>query len=415
MKSNYKRIGDFIRPIKVKNIDSSDKSLLGININKYFMPSVANVVGTDLSRYKIVKKGQFSCNRMHVGRDKRLPVALSNQEDDFIVSPAYDVFEIFDKNILLPEYLMMWFSRKEFDRNAWFYTDADVRGGLHWDAFCNMQLPVPDIEKQKAIVKEYNTIVNRIKLNEQLNQKLEETAQAIYKEWFVDFEFPMTKEYAESIGKPELEGKAYKSDGGEMVWNEELEKEIPVGWSVLPIKDYVVEMKNGGTPNRGVSEYWNSNDIPWLKTGEIENNIVVSAEEYISNQGFNNSSAKLFPKETVLMALYGVTAGQVAYLKFETTTNQACCGMICKDVKYASYLYYYLLDNQNKIANMAIGGAQPNLSKTIIEELQIIKPKYELFEKHHFEEIINYREKIEKENMILHKKENVILSKMAKA
>ena len=346
MKSNYKRLGKYIQQVKVKNSDGSTKSLLGINIDKYFMPSVANVVGTDLSRYKIVKKGQFSCNRMHVGRDKRLPVALSNQEDDFIVSPAYDVFEIFDKNILLPEYLMMWFSRKEFDRNAWFYTDADVRGGLHWDAFCNMQLPVPDIEKQKAIVKEYNTIVNRIKLNEQLNQKLEETSQAIYKQWFVDFEFPYENE------------KPYKSNGGDMVFNEELGEDVPVGWSVLSIKDYVVEMKNGGTPNRGVSEYWNFNDIPWLKTGEIENNIVVSAEEYISNQGFNNSSAKLFPKETVLMALYGVTAGQIAYLKFETTTNQACCGMICKDVKYASYLYYYLLDNQNEIANMAIGGAQ---------------------------------------------------------
>ena len=110
-----------------------------------------------------------------------------------------------------------------------------------------------------------------------------------------------------------------------------------------------------------------------------------------------------------------VTAGQIAYLKFETTTNQACCGMICKDVKYASYLYYYLLDNQNEIANMAIGGAQPNLSKAIIEELQIIKPKHELFEKHHFEEIINYREKIEKENMIICKAKDVILSKMTKA
>ncbi len=244
MKSNYKRIGDFIRQIKVKNIDSSDKSLLGININKYFMPSVANVVGTDLSRYKIVKKGQFSCNRMHVGRDKRLPVALSNQEDDFIVSPAYDVFEIFDKNILLSEYLMMWFSRKEFDRNAWFYTDADVRGGLHWDAFCNIELPVPDIEKQKAIVKEYNTIVNRIKLNEQLNQKLEETAQAIYKEWFVEFEFPMIKEYAESIGKPDLEGKAYKSSGGEMVFNEVLEKDVPKGWKGGILEEIMV-FKNG--------------------------------------------------------------------------------------------------------------------------------------------------------------------------
>jgi type I restriction enzyme S subunit len=97
------------------------------------MPSVANIIGTDLTVYKVVKSGQFACNRMHVGRDKRLPVAISKSEDDFIVSPAYDVFEIKNETILNPDYLMMWFSRKEFDRNAWFYTDADVRGGLSWD------------------------------------------------------------------------------------------------------------------------------------------------------------------------------------------------------------------------------------------------------------------------------------------
>ncbi|MFP4023007.1 MAG: restriction endonuclease subunit S [Thiohalospira sp.] len=184
--NNYKRIGDYIKSVKVFNSDLRAKELLGINIDKFFMPSVANVVGTDLSRYKIVEKNQFACNRMHVGRDYRIPVALSDRDEPFMVSPAYDVFEIKDTSILHPEYLMMWFSRAEFDRNAWFYTDADVRGGLAWKAFCEMQLPVPSIEKQREIVKEYNTIVNRIKLNEQLNQKLEETAQAIYKQWFVD-------------------------------------------------------------------------------------------------------------------------------------------------------------------------------------------------------------------------------------
>lgn len=186
MMNNYKRIGDYIKSVKVFNSDLRAKELLGINIDKFFMPSVANVVGTDLSRYKIVEKNQFACNRMHVGRDYRIPVALSDRDEPFMVSPAYDVFEIKDTSILHPEYLMMWFSRAEFDRNAWFYTDADVRGGLAWKAFCEMQLPVPSIEKQREIVKEYNTIVNRIKLNEQLNQKLEETAQAIYKQWFVD-------------------------------------------------------------------------------------------------------------------------------------------------------------------------------------------------------------------------------------
>lgn len=186
MKSNYKRLGDYIQEVKGRNFELKASKLLGINIDKFFMPSVANIVGTDMSVYKIVKKEQFACNRMHVGRDFRLPVALSKSEEDFMISPAYDVFEVIDTDILLPEYLMMWFSRKEFDRNAWFYTDADVRGGLAWKAFCDMQLPVPAITKQQEIVREYHVLLDRIALNKQLIQKLEETAQAIYKNWFVD-------------------------------------------------------------------------------------------------------------------------------------------------------------------------------------------------------------------------------------
>tara|TARA_B100000767_G_C19703575_1_gene509484 strand:- start:76 stop:1176 length:1101 start_codon:yes stop_codon:yes gene_type:complete len=188
MTSNYRRIGDFIRRISVKNTDGTINNLLGINIDKYFMPSVANVIGTDLTKYKVVKPYQFSCNRMHVGRDERLPVSLSKEDFNFIVSPAYDVFEICKPEELDSDYLMIWFSRAEFDRNAWFYTDSDVRGKLGWDSLCEMELPVPSIDKQKEIVKEYNTVVNRIKLNETLNKKLEETALALYKHWFVDFE-----------------------------------------------------------------------------------------------------------------------------------------------------------------------------------------------------------------------------------
>ena len=180
MKSNYKRLGDYIKEVKARNTELKAEKLLGININKFFMPSVANIVGTDMSVYKIVKKNQFACNRMHVGRDYRLPVSMSKTDEEFMVSPAYDVFEIINTDTLYPEYLMMWFSRREFDRNAWFYTDADVRGGLHWKALCDMQLPIPSIAKQKDIVKEYYVIQNRIALNQQLIQKLEETAEAIY-------------------------------------------------------------------------------------------------------------------------------------------------------------------------------------------------------------------------------------------
>lgn len=193
MSSNYKRIGDYIEQLKIKNKEGKYSELLGINIDKFFMPSVANTVGVNLNNYKIVKKGQFACNRMHVGRDYRIPIALSDKEIPFLVSPAYDVFQIKKENELLPEYLMMWFRRKEYDRNAWFHTDADVRGGLAWEVFCDLKLPIPSIEKQLEIVKEYHTVTNRIKLNEQINQKLEETAQALYKHWFLEFETEETQ------------------------------------------------------------------------------------------------------------------------------------------------------------------------------------------------------------------------------
>lgn len=237
MKSNYRRIGDFIERIKVKNVDNQYSKLLGININKYFMPSVANVVGTDLSKYKIVKPGQFACNRMHVGRDYRLPIALSKENKPFIVSPAYDVFEIINDE-LLPEYLMMWFSRAEFDRNTWFYTDTDVRGKLGWDSLCDMTLPVPHIDQQRAIVREYQAVTKRIRLNEQVNKSLEATAQALYKHWFIDFEFP------------DENNQPYKSSGGKMVFNEELEKEIPVEWEVERIDELFVLQRGFDLPKR---------------------------------------------------------------------------------------------------------------------------------------------------------------------
>jgi len=190
MKSNYKKIGDYIRLVDNRNIGLKVTTLLGLTINKEFIPSVANTIGTDMANYKIIRKNQFACSLMQVRRDKKIPVALLKDFDEAMISQAYPVFEIIDTQKLLPEYLMMWFSRSEFDREACFYAVGGVRGSLEWEDFCNMELSVPDIEKQKAIAKEYNTIVNRIKLNEQFNQKLEETAQAIYKQWFVDFEFP---------------------------------------------------------------------------------------------------------------------------------------------------------------------------------------------------------------------------------
>lgn len=250
MKSNYKRIGQYVRQVKKRNTDLAVMDLKGINIDKVFMPSVANTTGTDLSKYKIVRQYQFAFNPMHVGRDGVLPISMLETKEPVIVSPAYVVFKVIDPNELDPEYLMMWFRRPEFDRNAWFTTDSSVRGGFSWDDFCVMTLPVPHIDTQREIVREYNTVVDRIRLNEGLIQKLEETAQAIYKHWFVDFEFPISKEYAESIGKPELEGMPYQSSGGEMVYSDELDMEIPVIWKPGQLGDLLQLQRGFDLPTR---------------------------------------------------------------------------------------------------------------------------------------------------------------------
>ncbi|MEO9887560.1 MAG: restriction endonuclease subunit S [Balneola sp.] len=240
MKSNYKRIGDFIELVDERNTDLKVDTLVGLSINKIFIPSVANTVGTNMKRYKIIRKNQFACSTMQVRRDKKMPVALLKEHDKAIISQAYPVFQVIDENVLLSEYLMMWMSREEFDRHACFLAVGGVRGSLEWEDFLDMEIPVPSIEKQREIVTEYNAVVNRIKLNEELNQKLEETAQTIYRQWFEKFEFPIPKELAEEMGTPELEGKPYKSSGGEMVYNEELEKEIPMGWGVNSWKEISV-------------------------------------------------------------------------------------------------------------------------------------------------------------------------------
>ena len=182
---DYKRLGDYIREVNVRNRELEVKKLVGLTIDKAFIPSVANVIGTDLSNYKIIQKEQFACSLMQVSRDGKMPVAMF-EEDQAIMSPAYPMFEVIDKTVLLPQYLMMWFSRSEFDREASYYAIGGVRGSLTWEDFCNMRLPIPSIERQREIVTEYKTLTHRIRLNEQKIQHLEAAAQALYRKIFVD-------------------------------------------------------------------------------------------------------------------------------------------------------------------------------------------------------------------------------------
>ena len=184
MKSNYDVLGNYIRLIDTRNKDNVTNKVLGISIEKFFMPSVANVIGTDLSKYKLITKGKFACNPMHVGRDERLPVALYEEVEPALVSPAYFMFEIIDNTVLDENYLMMWFRRAEFDRICWLHTDGSVRGGITWDDICRMEIPVPEIGEQRKIVEVYKIVEDRIELKRKINDNLEVTLSTLYKEFF---------------------------------------------------------------------------------------------------------------------------------------------------------------------------------------------------------------------------------------
>ena len=151
MTSINKRLGDYIRLVDDRNVDLRVKNLLGINITKNFMPSVANTSETDLSKYKIIRKGQFAYSAMQVGRDETIRVALFTESEPAIISPAYLVFEVIDTNNVSPEFLMMLFQRPESDRYGWFISDGSVRASLEWERFRDIQLPIPDMAEQKTV------------------------------------------------------------------------------------------------------------------------------------------------------------------------------------------------------------------------------------------------------------------------
>ncbi len=372
-------MGDYIREVDVRNRNLKVTKLLGVSISKEFMTSIANTIGTDMSSYKIVEPRQFAYGPVTSRNGDKVSIALYKDGEKAIVSQAYTIFEVTNKLELLPEYLMMWFRRPEFDRYARFKSHGSAREIFSWEEMCDVELPIPPIDQQQKIVAEYNAIQQRIKLNEQLIVKLEETAQAIYRKMFVD-----------GIDKNNLSE----------------------GWKLGTIKDFCKEITSGGTPSRTHNEYWNSKDYRWLKTGEVQNNIVLDTEEYISAKGLKNSSAKIIPSGTITMAMYGGgTVSNVAYLNCETTTNQACCNMICNNKMDAAYLYFHLRYKQNEIKRLANGGAQENLSQELISQqpIYILKDnKYKV----PFVGILNQLIIKTKENKNLTDLQSLLLTKM---
>ena len=258
-KTGYKRLGDYIREVDVRNRDLEVKELLGVSISKEFIPSIANTIGTDMSSYKVVESWQFAYGPVTSRNGDKVSIALYTGKEKIIISQAYTVFEVKNKQELLPEYLMMWFRRPEFDRYARFKSHGSAREIFSWEEMCDVELPIPPIKQQQKIVSEYEAITRRIRLNEQIITKLEEAAQALYRKMFVD-----------GIDKENL----------------------PEGWRMGTLGE-IAKIKAGGDKPKVFSNcYTDQCQIPVVANGIENQGIIGYTEHFVINERAITISAR---------------------------------------------------------------------------------------------------------------------------
>lgn len=384
MRSNYKPIGNYIQLVDERNKGLKVTNLVGLSISKQFIKSVANTIGTDMENYKIIRKNQFACSTMQVRRDKKMPLALYNDSEPAIISQAYPVFEINDTTKLLPEYLMMWFTRSEFDREACFHAVGGVRGSLEWEDFCGMQLPIPSLEKQQEIVREYNTIQNRIAINNQLISKLEETAQAIYKQWFVEFEFPFVT--SSGVEMP------YRSNGGKMVWCAELEKEIPEGWEVGTISHLNLDISDGNYSGKYPKPHeFVESGIPFVRGVDFNNKSINPRNLiFISEKKHKELKKGHLKKNDILITTRGASIGKYAYVtdKFIDKNINSQLIRINGNENYSNFFLGCMINTEsfkNLFETYSTGSAQPQLPIKNFLQIDVVIPKKDVlisFEKY---------------------------------
>ena len=239
MRTDYKVLGDYIQLVDQRNRDLSVTNLLGVSIEKRFIPSIANIVGTDLSSYKIVRTGQFAYGPVTSRNGEKISIAYLDGED-CIISSSYTVFEVAKKDELDSEYLMLWFSRPEFDRYARYKSHGSVREIFDWNELCMVELPVPAIEEQRNIVKAYKAITDRIALKKQINDNLLSQAQTYFSLIFAD---------------------------------KDTDNPLPQGWKVAKVGDYCVDNV------ANLSKADNFESILYLDTGSITSNYIVELQK----------------------------------------------------------------------------------------------------------------------------------------
>lgn len=382
--AEYKTIDELVIRVDERNVDERISELIGVSIDKCFIKSVANINGTDLSKYKIIRKDDFAVSLMQVSRDGKIPVARMIEYDVAIMSPAYPIFRVKDKNIILPAYLDMWFKRPEFDREAAFIAVGGVRGSMPWEEFAKMMLPVPDIDKQKKIVAAYEAIANRIKFKQKINDNLDASTQVIYKNFFVDFE-PFKEEPTQSTKLGE----------------------IPASWNICKLSD-LCELLNGRAYSQ--EELLYSGKYKVLRVG----NFFTKSSWYYSDMELENNKYCYLDD---LLFCWSASFGLYIWNDVKTIYHYHIWKIDFSKTSqlYREYIYLYLKQEVEKLSKEGHGSVMAHLTKNGVENLDVISPPRAVIEKFHniILPFIEYKKLLEKEIQQLTELQEIYLSRLA--
>ncbi len=389
MQKIYKRLGDYIQLVRGRNSELNDIPLMGLSIQKKFIPSIANTIGTDMSTYRIIENNQFAYGPVTSRNGDKITIAHFTEHEKGLISQAYIPFEVKDKNELDPEYLMMWFRRPEFDRYARFKSQGSAREIFDWEEMCNVTLPVPSIEKQREIVKEYNVIQNRIQLNQTLIQKLEESAQAIYREWFVE---------------------------GIDVEN------LPEGWRIEKLKTLCEKIGSGSTPTGGKESYFTTGISLIRSTNVFDYNFSFEDLAFISDEQADKLKNVEVKENDILFNITGVSVARCCMVPkniLPARVNQHV--MIIRPESNLNISYYLLsnlcsTDSKNALLGISQSGStREAITKSEIEEFEIIVPDDLTLKKFENEmsKIFSHKDLKSFENQKLTEMKELLLSRLA--
>ena len=347
MKERYRLLGDFIRQVDVRNTDGKEENLLGVSVQKMFIPSIANTVGTDFTKYKVVKRGQFTYIPDTSRRGDKIGIALLTDYDEGLVSNIYTVFEVKDENELLPEYLMLWFSRLEFDRYARFKSHGSVREIMDWDEMCKVELPVPSIDKQRSIVKAYQTITERIDLKRRINDNLEATAQAVFQDQFASY---------------------YGCD------------KLPEGYSIVSL-DSLCTVKGGKRLPADCELLDDPTEHPYIRVRDVGGSRYVCLTDqfqYIDEETHQAISRYIVNTGDIVISIVGTIGllGKIHSSLDKANLTENCVKLAGIHTVTSDYLYYTLCYKKQikEIDLLTVGAVQAKLPMYNIQSMKILVP-----------------------------------------